>query len=105
MDLPVSIFGEGEKFIVEAYGDSMDLAGIEEGDQVVVRKQQTAKEGDLVIALTNNENNLKRIHFDDKRRVIILSPESSNPRHNPKAYKEVRIQGIVTHVIKRVHTN
>lgn len=105
VDLPVSIFGEGEKFIVEAYGDSMDLAGIEEGDQVVVRKQQTAKEGDLVIALTNNENNLKRIHFDDKRRVIILSPESSNPRHKPKAYKEVRIQGIVTHVIKRVHTN
>lgn len=40
-----------------------------------------------------------------KRRVIILSPESSNPRYKPKAYKEVRIQGIVTHVIKCVHTN
>lgn len=80
----------------------MNLAGIEEGDHVVVRKQQTASEGDLVVALTDNENNLKRIHFDDERHVIVLCPESNNPRHRPKEYKEVRIQGVVTHIIKKV---
>ena len=102
VDLPEAIFGSGEKYILEAYGDSMNLAGIEEGDHVVVRKQQTANEGDLVVALTDNENNLKRIHFDDERHVIVLCPESNNPRHKPKEYKEVRIQGVVTHIIKSV---
>lgn len=102
VDLPEAIFGSGEKYILEAYGDSMNLAGIEEGDHVVVRKQQTASEGDLVVALTDNENNLKRIHFDDERHVIVLCPESNNPRHKPKEYKEVRIQGVVTHIIKSV---
>lgn len=102
VDLPEAIFGSGEKYILEAYGDSMNLAGIEEGDHVVVRKQQTASEGDLVVALTDNENNLKRIHFDDERHVIVLCPESNNPRHKPKEYKEVSIQGVVTHIIKSV---
>lgn len=102
VDLPEPIFGKGEKYILEAYGDSMDLAGIEEGDHVVVRKQETANEGDIVVALTNNENNLKRIHFDDERKVIVLSPESSNPRHKPKEYREVKIQGVVSHIIKSI---
>lgn len=102
VDLPTSIFGKGELFILEAYGDSMDLAGIEAGDYVVVRKQNTANSGDLVVALTNGENNLKRIRFDDKRRVIELCPESSNSSYKTKSYKEVQIQGVVTHVIKRL---
>jgi len=102
VDLPTSIFGKGELFILEAYGDSMDLAGIEAGDYVVVRKQNTANSGDLVVALTNGENNLKRIRFDDKRRVIELCPESSNSSYKTKSYKEVQIQGVVTHVIKKV---
>ena len=102
VDLPTSIFGKGELFILEAYGDSMDLAGIEAGDYVVVRKQNTANSGDLVVALTNGENNLKRIRFDDKRRVIELCPESSNSSYKTKSYKEVQIQGVVTHVIKKI---
>lgn len=58
----------GQEIVLDlcnAYGDSMNQAGIDEGD--------------LVVALTNNENNLKRIHFDDKKKVIVLCPESSNP--------------------------
>ncbi len=100
IDLPVSIFGSGELFILQAYGDSMNQAGIDEGDYVVVRKQSTAHNGELVVALTNNENNLKRISFDDENKRIILSPESDNPIHKPKAYQSVQIQGVVTHIIK-----
>lgn len=100
IDLPVSIFGSGELFILKAYGDSMNQAGIDAGDYVVVRKQTTARNGDLVVALTNNENNLKRISFDDKHKRIVLSPESDNPIHKPKRYQSVQIQGVVTHIIK-----
>ena len=102
VDLPTSIFGSGELFILEAYGDSRDLAGIDAGDYVVVRKQNTAKSGDLVVALTNGENNLKRILIDHKRQVIALCPESSNKRYKVKEYKEVQIQGVATHVIKQL---
>jgi len=101
IDLPPAIFGNDELFILEAYGDSMNLAGINEGDYVVVKKQSVAKEGNLVIALTNGENNLKRISFDNKNKKIILIPESDNPKHKPKEYDVVDIQGIVTHIIKR----
>ncbi|MBR6918134.1 MAG: repressor LexA [Clostridia bacterium] len=102
VDLPASVFGYGELFILEAYGDSMDRAGIDAGDYVVVRKQNTASSGDLVVALTNGENNLKRIQFDNDRQVIALCPESSNKRHKVKEYKEVQIQGVATHVIKKL---
>ena len=102
VDLPTSIFGSGELFILEAYGDSMDLAGIDAGDYVVVHKQNTASSGDLVVALTNGENNLKRIRFDNERQVIALCPESSNKRYKAKEYKEVQIQGVATHVIKQL---
>ena len=102
VDLPTSIFGTGELFILEAYGDSMDLAGIDAGDYVVVHKQNTASSGDLVVALTNGENNLKRIRFDNERQIIALCPESSNKRYKVKEYKEVQIQGVATHVIKQL---
>ena len=102
VDLPTSIFGSGELFILEAYGDSMDLAGIDAGDYVVVHKQNTASSGDLVVALTNGENNLKRIRFDNESQVIALCPESSNRRYKVKEYKEVQIQGVATHVIKQL---
>ena len=67
---------------------------------MVVRKQSTARSGELVVALTNNENNLKRISFDDENKRIVLSPESDNPIHKPKRYRSVQIQGVVTHIIK-----
>ena len=101
VDLPACIFGYGELFILEAYGDSMNLAGIDAGDYVVVRKQNTANSGDLVVALTNGENNLKRIRFDDERQVVALCPESSNKRYKVKEYKDIQIQGVVTHIIKK----
>lgn len=104
VDLPTSIFGSGEKFILKAYGDSMNLAGINAGDLLVVNKQKTAAEGDLVIALTDGANNCKRLSFDEKNRQILLKPESTNPTHIVHRYNpdKVDIQGVVTHIIKSV---
>ena len=103
VDLPTSIFGSGEKFILKAYGDSMNLAGIDEGDLLVVRKQNTADEGELVIALIDGvNNNCKRLAYDRKAKAVVLKPESTNPVHTPHKYRadELQIQGVVTHIIK-----
>ena len=55
VSLPVSLFGEGEFFILRASGDSMIGAGINSGDMIVIRKQNTASDGDIVVALVDNE--------------------------------------------------
>ena len=104
VDLPTSIFGSGEKFILKAYGDSMNMAGINEGDLLVINRQKTANEGDLVIALTDGANNCKRISFDEKNQLVLLKPESTNPTHITHKYSagKVEIQGVVTHIIKSV---
>lgn len=60
ISLPVSLFGKGRFYILEASGDSMVDAGIDNGDLVVIQKDCNAKAGDIVVALTeNNENTLK----------------------------------------------
>ena len=99
--LPVSIFGSGELFIVRASHDSMIEAGIDDGDLVVVRKQQTARDGDIVVALVNNENTLKRYYRDDKHHCIILHPENST-MSDIIVHGECYIQGVAQQVIKNL---
>ena len=67
--LPASLFGKGEFYIVRANGNSMIGAGIDDGDLVLIRKQQEANEGQIVVALVKNENTLKRFFIDKKRGV------------------------------------
>ncbi len=98
ISLPVSIFGKGDLFILHASGDSMIDAGIEDGDLVVIRKQTTAEDGDIVVALINNENTLKRFYIDKKNKKYILHPENS--RLKDIVVTDVQIQGVAQHVIK-----
>ena len=51
-------------------------AGIDDGDLVVVKKQVEANEGDIVVALVDNQNTLKRYFRDDENKKIILHPEN-----------------------------
>ena len=60
ISLPTAIFGKGDFFILRASGQSMIEAGIDDGDLVVVKKQVEANEGDIVVALVDNQNTLKR---------------------------------------------
>ena len=96
--LPAAIFGEGEFFILRASGTSMIEAGIEPGDLVVVRKQNTAEEGQIVVALVDNETTLKRFYIDEKRQCIRLHPE--NKTMEDILVKSCYIQGVAQHVIK-----
>ena len=62
MPLPVALFGQGDFFILRASGNSMIEAGIEPGDLVVVRKQNTAEEGrDIVVATCGQRNHTQAV--------------------------------------------
>jgi len=85
-------------FILRASGDSMDDAGINDGDLVLIRQQQTAYNGDMVVALIDNEATIKEFHH--KGNMIVLKPRSINSNHQPIILSEdFRIQGIVETII------
>ena len=92
--------GDGKFFALKAKGESMIGAGINDGDFVIVRQQDTAEEGQIVVALINDEATLKRYYFDKKRKQVRLHPE--NVTMNDLYYDKVDIQGIVKKVIKNI---
>lgn len=96
--LPTALFGNGEFFILRAKGKSMIEAGIEPGDLVVVRKQNTADEGDIIVALVNDETTLKRFYIDKKRHCVRLHPENSSMKdiYTNNCF----IQGVAQNIIK-----
>jgi len=81
-------------FILRAVGDSMNKAGINNGNLVLVRQQMTANNGDMVVALIDDEATIKRICL--RKDHIILKPESTSSEHCPIVLeRDFRIQGIV----------
>ena len=97
---PTSLIGEGEFYLLKANGDSMIDAGIDDGDLVLVKKQSTAKDGQIVVALVENENTLKRIYRDEQRKLITLHPENKN--YNDIVVTECLIQGVAVKVLKNL---
>lgn len=100
ISLPTALFGTGEFFILRASGTSMIDAGINDGDLVVIRKQSTADEGDIVVALVDNQNTLKRFYKDDKNKRFILHPE--NKDMDDIIVDNLVVQGVARHVIKEL---
>ena len=96
--LPVALFGQGDFYLLRASGNSMIEAGIDPGDLVVVRKQNTAEEGDIVVALVDNETTLKRFYRDKKHRCCRLHPENSKMKDI--YVQDCTIQGVAQNVIK-----
>ena len=94
----VSLFGTGEFFILRANGESMIEAGIEDGDLVVIRKQEHANEGDIIVALVENETTLKRYYLDKKGQKVRLHPE--NKTMEDFFVRTCRIQGVAVNVVK-----
>lgn len=98
ISLPTAIFGKGDFYILHASGNSMIDAGIDDGDLVVIRKQNYARDGDIVVALVENQNTLKTFYRDEQSRKIILHPE--NKSMDDIVVDDCYIQGIACHVIK-----
>jgi repressor LexA len=85
--------------IVLAEGDSMNKAGINEGDLLLCRYAEKAETGDRVVALLDGENVTIK-YYDKKDGHRILLPKSSNPRHQPIIPSEGDVvQGIVQEVL------
>ena len=99
LPLSVSFLGKGDFYALRASGNSMIEAQIDDGDLVIIRKQQTAQIGDIVVALTDEDKNtLKRLCFDDERQSYYLHPE--NKDMEDIYVSGLRVQGVATHVIK-----
>ena len=103
VSLPVSMFGKGDFYILRAKGDSMVDAGIEEDDLLVIERNCPALEGDIVVALDeDNQNTLKRYRgFDEDEKCFVLEYENE-ARYPGKVIKVkgFQVQGVARHVIK-----
>lgn len=95
------LLGNGKFFILRAKGESMINAGIENGDLVIVRQQDTAEEGQIVVALIENEATLKRYYIDKRRHKVRLHPE--NDEMKDMYFDEVSIQGVAVKILKDIH--
>lgn len=95
--LPKSLFGDGELFMLTAKGNSMIDAGISKGDLLVIRRQTAADDGDIVVALIDNDATLKRIYHKDGK--IILHPE--NKQMKDIVLDKCNVQGVLVGCIKK----
>ena len=99
IQLPVALFGRGELFLLHARGDSMTGAGIDNGDLVLIKKQEEARNGDIVVAFVEGEGNtLKR--YKQYGNTVFLHPE--NPKYRDIPLLDCRIQGVAVSVIKKL---
>jgi len=96
--LPESLIGHGRFFLLTASGNSMVGAGIQDGDLVLIRQQETAEIGDIVVALVDNEVTLKRLEFDEDRKSYYLHPE--NKRMRDIYVDQLTVQGVAVKVLK-----
>lgn len=96
-----SFLGSGNYFLLRASGESMINAGIEDGDLVLVKQQNTAEEGQIVVALVEDSTTLKRLYIDRNKKKIRLHPENDNMED--MYFDSVEIQGVVKKVLKDVY--
>jgi len=85
-------------FLLRAKGDSMNEKGINDGDLVLVRQQQTADNGEDVVALIDDEATIKEFH--KSAHAVVLKPRSRNAKHRPIVLTDdFRVQGVVVTAI------
>ena len=97
-----NLLSKGSKyFVLRTSGDSMNLAGINDGDLVLCRKDYHPVEGNKVVALIGDDATIKELHYEDE--AVVLRPKSSNSKHKPLIFtdnEEIKIQGVVLRVIE-----
>ncbi|GEN33589.1 MULTISPECIES: transcriptional repressor LexA [Aneurinibacillus] len=98
--LPENIVGNDTVYMLRIQGESMIDAGILDGDYVIVRQQQTANNGDIVVAMTEEDEATVKRFFKEKNHIR-LQPE--NPTMAPILLPAVTILGKVIGVYRNVH--
>jgi repressor LexA len=100
ISMPPDFLGGGEHFALEVRGDSMIEAGIFEDDTVIIRRQDDAETGDIVVALIDDEEaTLKRL----RRRGASIALEAANPAYETRIFgpDRVTIQGKLVSLLRR----
>src|SRR5262245_44981821 len=99
MAVPDMLAPSGDAYVLKVRGDSMIEAHIADGDFVLIRPQSTARNGDIVVAqVEENAVTLKRF-FKEKDKIRL---QPANPDYPPQFYDDVRIQGKLIGVIRRL---
>src|SRR5471032_2173126 len=102
MMVPEAMLGAGEHFILEVQGDSMRDAGILDGDQVIIKRGDTAHSGEIVVALVMGEEaTLKRL----RKKGASIALEAANPAYETRIFgpDQVQVQGKLVSLIRRYH--
>ncbi len=98
--VPPEMLGGGEHFALEVKGDSMIDAGIFDGDTIVIRKGDTAINGDIIVALVDDEEaTLKRL----RRKGVSIALEAANPAYETRIFgpDRVRVQGKLVGLLRK----
>lgn len=98
--LPSHYVGDQNVFMLSVIGDSMIEAGIHDGDYVIVRQQQSANNGDIVVAMTEEDEATVKRFFKEKDHIR-LQPENSSME--PIRLKNVTILGKVIGLFREIH--
>jgi len=95
----VSLATPGFKyFLLRVKGDSMNKAGINDGDLILVRQQSSAQNGDIVVALIDDEATVKE--FQHSKNCVVLMPRSNNKKNKPIILTEnFQVQGVAVTTI------
>jgi repressor LexA len=102
LSVPAALLGPGDHYALEVSGDSMIEAGIHDGDYALIRRCDTARDGDIVVALIDDsEATLKYLHHE--KGMVRLDPANSS--YEPQRYhpEQVRIQGKLAGLLRRYH--
>lgn len=100
LPVPAALLGSGEHYALEVAGDSMVEAGIFDGDYALIRRQETARDGEIVVALIEDaEATLK--YFRSEGSMVRLDP--ANRAYDPQRYRpdQVRVQGKLAGLLRR----
>jgi repressor LexA len=98
--LPQHFVGDEKVFMLNVSGDSMIEVGIHDGDLVIVRQQQTANNGDIVVAMTEDDEATVKTFYKEKDHIR-LQPE--NPTFQPLRLNTVTILGKVVGLFRDIH--
>lgn len=100
VEVPVTLLGSGDHFALEVEGESMIEAGILDGDTVIIRKGETAENGQIIVALVDeNEVTLKRL----RRRGNSIALEPANIRFETRIFPadRVKVQGRLVALLRK----
>lgn len=100
LSVPAALLGAGEHYALEVSGDSMVEAGILDGDFALIRRTETARDGEIVVALVN-ESDATLKYFRREGSMIRLDP--ANRAYDPQRYRpdQIRIQGKLAGLLRR----